>query len=140
MSKEGSRERIVVIEDEPEIERRCLHPAYEGLRPMDPDATRLAAWEAGAQVVSAVGRSAGEVGWFKRTCSRAFYRVFNRLSEAPAAPDEIVIDQRRLEDLAGQFERVWQRPPTRAIVDAEAARPSSIPKFFFNLVNVSLEQ
>jgi deoxyribodipyrimidine photo-lyase len=35
------------LEDEPEIELRCLHPDYEGLRPRDPDAVRLAAWEAG---------------------------------------------------------------------------------------------
>ena len=35
------------LEDEPGIETRCLHPAYEGLRPEVPDAARLAAWERG---------------------------------------------------------------------------------------------
>ena len=30
------------LEDEPAIEHRCLHPAYEGLRPADPDPARLA--------------------------------------------------------------------------------------------------
>ncbi|MFN3992934.1 MAG: FAD-binding domain-containing protein [Tabrizicola flagellatus] len=35
------------LEDEPEIETRCLHRAAETLRPRDPDASRLAAWEAG---------------------------------------------------------------------------------------------
>lgn len=38
---------IQKLEDEPEIEARCLHRAAETLRPRDPDAVRLAAWEAG---------------------------------------------------------------------------------------------
>jgi deoxyribodipyrimidine photo-lyase len=38
---------IQKLEDEPQIEIRCLHPDYEGLRPRDPDAARLSAWEAG---------------------------------------------------------------------------------------------
>lgn len=38
---------IQKLEDEPEIETRCLHRAAETLRPRDPDAERLAAWEAG---------------------------------------------------------------------------------------------
>jgi deoxyribodipyrimidine photo-lyase len=35
------------LEDEPAIETRCLHPAYEGLRPREGDAARLRAWETG---------------------------------------------------------------------------------------------
>ncbi|MFW5641518.1 MAG: FAD-binding domain-containing protein, partial [Roseicyclus sp.] len=35
------------LEDAPRIETACLHPAYEGLRPREPDAARLAAWERG---------------------------------------------------------------------------------------------
>lgn len=35
------------LEDEPEIERACLHRAYENLRPRETDAARLHAWEAG---------------------------------------------------------------------------------------------
>jgi deoxyribodipyrimidine photo-lyase len=35
------------LEDEPAIETRCLHPAYEGLRPRAGDAARLRAWERG---------------------------------------------------------------------------------------------
>ncbi|AHM05578.1 Deoxyribodipyrimidine photolyase [Roseibacterium elongatum DSM 19469] len=35
------------LEDQPSIETRCLHPAYEGLRPREADAARLAAWQAG---------------------------------------------------------------------------------------------
>ncbi|MEM6973670.1 MAG: FAD-binding domain-containing protein [Pseudomonadota bacterium] len=35
------------FEDEPEIEHRCMHPVYEGLREGDHDAVRLAAWEMG---------------------------------------------------------------------------------------------
>jgi deoxyribodipyrimidine photo-lyase len=38
---------IQKLEDAPAIETSCLHPAYEGLRPREPDALRLAAWEAG---------------------------------------------------------------------------------------------
>ncbi|MFN4202089.1 MAG: FAD-binding domain-containing protein [Tabrizicola sp.] len=38
---------IQKLEDEPAIETRCLHRAAETLRPRDPDAARLAAWEAG---------------------------------------------------------------------------------------------
>lgn len=35
------------LEDEPALEHRCVHSAYEGLRPTVPDPTRLAAWQAG---------------------------------------------------------------------------------------------
>jgi deoxyribodipyrimidine photo-lyase len=54
------------LEDEPEIERRCLHPAYEGLRPRAADAARLAAWsrgETGLPFVDACMRSLLATGW-----------------------------------------------------------------------------
>jgi deoxyribodipyrimidine photo-lyase len=54
------------LEDEPEIERRCLHPAYEGLRPRGADAARLAAWsrgETGLPFVDACMRSLLATGW-----------------------------------------------------------------------------
>jgi deoxyribodipyrimidine photo-lyase len=54
------------LEDEPEIELRCLHPDYEGLRPRDPDAVRLAAWEAGETglpFVDACMRYLRATGW-----------------------------------------------------------------------------
>ena len=35
------------LEDEPALEFRCLHSAYEGLRPIEPDAARLLAWQTG---------------------------------------------------------------------------------------------
>jgi deoxyribodipyrimidine photo-lyase len=35
------------LEDEPAIETRCLHPAYEGLRHRESDGARLRAWETG---------------------------------------------------------------------------------------------
>ena len=35
------------LEDAPSIEIRCLHSAYETLRPREPDAARLHAWEVG---------------------------------------------------------------------------------------------
>lgn len=38
---------IQKLEDAPAIETRCLHSAYENLRPRAPDAARLAAWERG---------------------------------------------------------------------------------------------
>jgi deoxyribodipyrimidine photo-lyase len=54
------------LEDEPEIEVRCLHPDYEGLRPRETDAARLAAWEAGETglpFVDACMRYLRATGW-----------------------------------------------------------------------------
>ncbi|MDX5401307.1 MAG: deoxyribodipyrimidine photo-lyase [Rhodobacterales bacterium] len=54
------------LEDEPALEYRCLHPAYEGLRPSIPDAARLAAWqkgETGLPFVDACMRSLAATGW-----------------------------------------------------------------------------
>jgi deoxyribodipyrimidine photo-lyase len=54
------------LEDEPAIEHRCLHPAYEGLRPAVPDPERLAAWskgETGLPFVDACMRSLIATGW-----------------------------------------------------------------------------
>lgn len=52
------------LEDEPALEHRCLHSAYEGLRA--DDATRRAAWEAGETgfpFVDACMRSLNATGW-----------------------------------------------------------------------------
>jgi deoxyribodipyrimidine photo-lyase len=58
---------IQKLEDEPTIEHRCLHPAYEGLRPVTPDhASLTAAWAAGATgfpFVDACMRSLRATGW-----------------------------------------------------------------------------
>ncbi|SLN34946.1 Cryptochrome-like protein cry2 [Roseovarius gaetbuli] len=57
---------IQKLEDEPMIEHRCLHPAYEGLRPLIPDAARLAAWdrgETGLPFVDACMRALNATGW-----------------------------------------------------------------------------
>ncbi|TCM86101.1 cryptochrome/deoxyribodipyrimidine photo-lyase family protein [Rhodovulum steppense] len=54
------------LEDEPRLESLCLHPAYEGLRPRDPDPARLAAWargETGLPFVDACMRSLIATGW-----------------------------------------------------------------------------
>ncbi|MEM6390575.1 MAG: FAD-binding domain-containing protein [Pseudomonadota bacterium] len=54
------------LEDEPAIEHRCLHSAYEGMRPAQPDATRLAAWErgeTGLPFVDACMRYLAATGW-----------------------------------------------------------------------------
>lgn len=54
------------LEDQPRIESHCLHPAYEGLRPTVPDATRLAAWQAGETglpFVDACMRCLQATGW-----------------------------------------------------------------------------
>lgn len=54
------------LEDEPELEWRALHRMYEDLRPRDPDATRLAAWqkgETGIPFVDACMRSLHATGW-----------------------------------------------------------------------------
>jgi deoxyribodipyrimidine photo-lyase len=57
---------IQKLEDEPRIEVRCLHRAYEGLRPRDPDTARLAAWQAGETglpFVDACMRYLRATGW-----------------------------------------------------------------------------
>ncbi len=57
---------IQKLEDQPEIEHHCLHPAYEGLRPLEPDAARLKAWEGGETglpFVDACMRSLRATGW-----------------------------------------------------------------------------
>lgn len=54
------------LESQPEIETRCLHPAYESLRPEVPDADRLAAWQAGETglpFVDACMRQLIHTGW-----------------------------------------------------------------------------
>lgn len=54
------------LEDAPRIETTCLHSAYEGLRPRDPDAMRLHAWETGQTglpFVDACMRSLIHTGW-----------------------------------------------------------------------------
>lgn len=57
---------IQKLEDEPALEHRCLHPAYEGLRPHTPDRARLEAWqkgETGLPFVDACMRSLIHTGW-----------------------------------------------------------------------------
>ncbi|MEL6618911.1 MAG: FAD-binding domain-containing protein [Pseudomonadota bacterium] len=54
------------LEDEPTLEHRCLHSAYEDLRPRTPDAARLAAWQAGETglpFVDACMRYLAATGW-----------------------------------------------------------------------------
>ena len=54
------------LEDEPAIEFRCMHRAYEGLREADHDPARLAAWEAGETglpFVDACVRALRATGW-----------------------------------------------------------------------------
>jgi len=54
------------LEDEPEIEHRCMHPAYEGLREPDHSPERLAAWargEPGLPMVDACLRALTATGW-----------------------------------------------------------------------------
>ncbi|MEL7107199.1 MAG: FAD-binding domain-containing protein [Pseudomonadota bacterium] len=57
---------IQKLEDEPAIEWACLHRAYEGLRPTEPDAARLHAWamgETGLPFVDACMRYLRAGGW-----------------------------------------------------------------------------
>jgi deoxyribodipyrimidine photo-lyase len=57
---------IQKLEDAPWIETRCLHSAYELLRPSVPDAARLAAWETGETglpFVDACMRYLRRTGW-----------------------------------------------------------------------------
>jgi deoxyribodipyrimidine photo-lyase len=57
---------IQKLEDEPSIEWKNLHPAYDGARPLEPDAERLAAWakgETGLPFLDACMRSLQATGW-----------------------------------------------------------------------------
>lgn len=57
---------IQKLEDEPELEWRCLHPAYETLRPRDSDPARLQAWaqgETGLPFLDACMRFCQATGW-----------------------------------------------------------------------------
>lgn len=57
---------IQKLEDDPELDRHCLHSAYEGLRPATPGSARLAAWkngETGVPFVDACMRSLQSTGW-----------------------------------------------------------------------------
>ncbi|WP_420348906.1 FAD-binding domain-containing protein [Pelagibius sp.] len=54
------------LEDEPRLEFACLHSAYEGLRPAEPDRARLMAWcngETGLPFVDACMRALTATGW-----------------------------------------------------------------------------
>lgn len=54
------------LEDEPSLEFRNLHRAYDGLRPSEPDAARLHAWsvgETGLPFVDACMRCLNATGW-----------------------------------------------------------------------------
>ena len=57
---------IQKLEDEPEIEFRAMHPAFERARPTVPDKVRLEAWqngETGFPFVDACMRSLNATGW-----------------------------------------------------------------------------
>lgn len=57
---------IQKLEDAPDLDRTCLHPAHEELRPRDPDAGRLAAWangETGVPYIDACMRYLRATGW-----------------------------------------------------------------------------
>jgi len=54
------------LESQPDIETRCLHPAYDGLRPLESDTARLQAWQAGETglpFVDACMRQLIHTGW-----------------------------------------------------------------------------
>ena len=54
------------LEDEPRLEFENLHRGYDGARPKEPDATRLAAWEkgeTGLPFVDATMRALNATGW-----------------------------------------------------------------------------
>eukprot|EP00752_Nemacystus_decipiens_P019313 g17369.t1 len=57
---------IQKLEDEPDLEWQNLHPVYNGMRPAEPDADRLKAWESGQSglpFVDACMRSLAATGW-----------------------------------------------------------------------------
>jgi glycosyltransferase involved in cell wall biosynthesis len=50
-------------------------------------AEMITAFEAGADIVYGVRRSAARVGWLKRVCSKAFYRLLRRATHVDVVPD-----------------------------------------------------
>lgn len=57
---------IQKLEDAPDLDRTCLHPAHERLRPRIPDADRLSAWangETGVPYIDACMRYLRATGW-----------------------------------------------------------------------------
>lgn len=57
---------IQKLEDDPRLEFRNMHPAYEGMRATEPDTARLHAWEngeTGLPFVDACMRSLAATGW-----------------------------------------------------------------------------
>jgi len=57
---------IQKLEDQPSLENRCLHAAYEALRPAKPDKARLEAWSTGTTGLpffDACMRSLNATGW-----------------------------------------------------------------------------
>ena len=57
---------IQKLEDQPDIETTCLHPAYEGLRPLTPDPILFEAWktgQTGVPFVDACMRYLIATGW-----------------------------------------------------------------------------
>ena len=57
---------IQKLEDAPDLDRTCLHPAHEGLPPRNPDPARLQAWmngETGVPYIDACMRYLRATGW-----------------------------------------------------------------------------
>ena len=57
---------IQKLEDQPEIEIRCMHPMFEEMRPKTPDEGRLIAWsegQTGYPIIDSCMRCVKETGW-----------------------------------------------------------------------------
>ena len=57
---------IQKLEDQPEIETRCMHPMFEEMRPKIPDEARLTAWaegQTGYPIIDSCMRCVKQTGW-----------------------------------------------------------------------------
>lgn len=111
----------------------------------------VAAWRAGADVVSMRRRSRAGETWAKRFCAHVFYRLLNRLSDVPIPEDtgDFRLMSRRAVDALGQLpERsrymkglfAWIGMPTKVIEYDRAPRAAGYSKWgFLGLLRLALE-
>lgn len=97
-------------------------------------------WRAGAQIVYTQRTDTPQLGWLKRTTSRGFYRLLNRLSatEVPqAAADFRLLDRQVVESLRQMPERArflrgliaWTGYTTDCVPYAAGERAGGAPKY-----------